>query len=66
VLVIVIGQALAMLYRVAAPMLAGSLVQGPPTYEFEVWLANGLLSVTFPFLIFLAAYFGFWPLARRT
>jgi len=29
-------------------------------------VANALLSVTFPFLIFLAAYFAFWPLAKRT
>jgi hypothetical protein len=65
VLVIAIGQALAMLYRRAAPALVGPLAAGPPAYDFEVWLANALLSVTFPFLIVLAAYFGFWPLARR-
>ena len=40
------------------------LASGPPGYEFEIWLANALLSVTFPFLIFVAAYFAFWPLAR--
>jgi len=44
----------------------GALTPGPPGYDFEVWLANALLSVTFPFLIFLAAYFAFWPLAKRT
>ena len=65
-LVIVIGQALAYVYRMAAPMLVGALTPGPPGYDFEVWLANALLSVTFPFLIFLAAYFAFWPLAKRT
>ena len=65
VLVIVIGQALAMLYRAAAPMLAGPLTPGPPGYDFEVWLANALLSVTFPFLIFFAAYFAYWPLTKR-
>ena len=64
--VIVIGQALAYVYRMAAPMLVGALTPGPPGYDFEVWLANALLSVTFPFLIFLAAYFAFWPLAKRT
>jgi hypothetical protein len=64
-LVVVIGQTLAALYRMAGPMLVGSLTPGPPGYDFEVWLANALLSVTFPFLIFLAAYFAFWPLAKR-
>ena len=65
-LAVVIGQALAAFYRMAGPMLVGSLTPGPPGYDFEVWLANALLSVTFPFLIFLAAYFAFWPLAKRT
>ena len=37
---------------------------GPPGYDFEVWIANALLSVTFPFLIFLAAYFAYWPLKK--
>ena len=45
-------------------MVTGALPSGPPGYEYEIWLANALLSVTFPFLIFLAAYFGFWPLAK--
>jgi hypothetical protein len=31
---------------------------------YEVWLVNALLSVTFPFLIFYAAYFNYWPLAQ--
>jgi hypothetical protein len=66
VLVIVIGQLLAQLYRLAAPMVTGQLVSGPPGYDYEIWLANALLSVTFPFLIFIAAYFAFWPLAKRT
>jgi len=45
--------------------VSGALVSGPPGYEQEIWLANALLSVTFPFLIFHAAYFGFWPLTGR-
>jgi len=65
VLVVVIGQVLAMLYRLAAPMVTGQLVSGPPAYDYEIWLANALLSVTFPFLIFIAAYFGMWPLAKK-
>ena len=64
VLVIAIGQLLALLYRLAAPAVTGQLVSGPPAYDFEIWLANALLSVTFPFLIFIAAYFAYWPLTR--
>ena len=39
--------------------------QGPPGYDREVWLANALLGVTFPFLIYHAVFFGYWPLVRR-
>jgi hypothetical protein len=45
--------------------VTGALPSGPPGYEYEVWLANALLSVTFPFLVFYAACFGYWPLAPQ-
>ncbi len=59
-----IGLILAYLYKSLAPMLVGPLQSGPPGYEREIWLANALLSVTFPFLIYHAVFFGYWPLAR--
>jgi hypothetical protein len=44
-------------------MVAGiPLTSGAPGYEYELWLVNALLSVTFPFLIVYAAYFNLWPL----
>jgi len=46
--------------------VSGALASGPPGYDREVWLANALLSVTFPFLIYHAVFFGFWPLAGET
>lgn len=61
---VVIGVVLAVLYGVASPMIVGALPSGLPGYEFELWLVNALLSVTFPFLIFHAAYFNYWPLAK--
>jgi hypothetical protein len=60
----VIGVVLANIYGALAPMVTGTLASGPPGYDYEIWLANALLSVTFPMLIFLAAYFGYWPLAK--
>jgi len=60
-----IGLVLANLYKSLAPMLVGPLPSGPPGYESEIWLANSLLSVTFPFLIFHAAFFGYWPLQAK-
>ena len=59
-----IGLILAHLYVSLVPMVMGSLPSGPPGYEREIWLANALLSVTFPFLIYHAVFFGYWPLAR--
>ena len=62
--VIVIGQLLSRLYGAMAPTLTGLVNPGPPTYDFEIWLASALLSVTFPFLIFYAELFRFWPLQK--
>ena len=62
--VIVVGQALAAFYRAMAAPVTSDLHSGPPAYDMEIWTASALLSVTFPFLIFYAAYFDFWPLAK--
>jgi hypothetical protein len=64
VAVVVIGQVLSRLYGAMAPILTGQVNPGPPTYDFEIWLASALLSVTFPFLIFYAEFFRFWPLQK--
>jgi hypothetical protein len=60
----VVGYGLYVVYGLVAPSVSGTLTPGPPGYDFEVWIANALLSVTFPFLIFLAAYFAYWPLKK--
>jgi hypothetical protein len=64
ILVAVIGTALAQLYRSLAPVVTGNLNSGPPAYDLQIWLASALLGVTFPFLIFFAEFFKFWPLAK--
>lgn len=61
----VIGVALARIYGVLAPVVTGALKSGPPSYDFEIWLASALLAVTFPFLIFYAEFFKMWPLHRE-
>jgi hypothetical protein len=58
------GSVLAMAYGALAPTVTGALKTGPPGYDFEIWLASALLSVTFPFLIFYAEFFKMWPLRR--
>ena len=63
--VIVIGQALSRMYGSLAPTVTGTVRPGPPAYDFEIWLASALLSVTFPFLIFYAEFFQLWPFKTR-
>src|SRR5262245_64298352 len=60
----VVGVVLAHLYTALTPIVSGTLPSGPPDYALEVWLANALLSVTFPFLIYYAVFFGYWPLTK--
>jgi hypothetical protein len=60
-----IGIVLANLYVSLSPTVTARLASGPPSYDQEIWLANALLSVTFPFLIFHAAFFGYWPIHTR-
>ena len=55
---------LAQLYRALAADGHRRASAGPPTYDMEIWLASALLAVTFPFLIFFAEFFKFWPLAK--
>jgi hypothetical protein len=60
----IIGSLLAMAYGLLAPVVTGALRPGPPSYDFEIWLASALLGVTFPFLIFHAEFFKLWPLKK--
>ncbi|MBV8730051.1 MAG: hypothetical protein JO336_09600 [Acidobacteriia bacterium] len=60
----VIGVALARIYGALAPAITGTVNPGPPSYDYEIWLASALLAVTFPFLIFFAEFFEMWPLRR--
>jgi hypothetical protein len=61
--IVIVGVVLSKLYGLLAPTVTGTLNSGPPAYDFEIWLASALLSVTFPFLIFYAEFFKYWPLA---
>jgi hypothetical protein len=58
----VVGLALAKMYGAIAPVVTGNLTEGPPTNDYERWLASALLGVTFPLLIFYAEFFKMWPL----
>lgn len=58
------GALLARLYGALAPAVSGPVAAGSPDYIYEIWLANALLAITFPLLVFHAAFFAFWPLKR--
>jgi hypothetical protein len=60
-----IGVILARIYEALAPVVTGKVNPGPPSYDFEIWLASALLAVTFPFMIFYAEFFKMWPLHRE-
>jgi hypothetical protein len=60
----VVGTVLALLYRAVMPLVTGDLPSGPATFDAELWLANALLAVTFPFLAFYGDYFQLWPFAK--
>lgn len=60
----VVGVLLAQVYRLLMPVVTGALPAGPATFDAELWLANALLAVTFPFLAFHGDFFQLWPLVR--
>ena len=60
-----IGTGLSWLYQSLAGVVTGRLHSGPPSYDFEIWLASALLAVTFPLLITSAVFFDFWPFKQQ-
>jgi len=60
----VVGLLLARLYMGLSGLVSGDQVFGAPSFAGEIWLANALLAVTFPFLAYYGDYFQLWPLRR--
>ena len=53
------------LYLLLGPVVSGPLAAGPEGhYQEELWLASALLGLTFPVLVVVTDYFGFWPLKK--
>ena len=61
----VVGSLLALGYALLMPTVTGLPASGGAANDAEVWLADALLAVTFPFLAFSTDYFQLWPLAAR-
>jgi hypothetical protein len=63
-----VGSLLLVGFQLMQPIVSGPVPAGPAEFQreqFQVWTANALLAVTFPLLVFHAAYFSFWPLKRH-
>lgn len=66
-LALIVGLILAAVYRLLMPVLSGDLPAGADgEFAAELWLANSLLAVTFPFLAFFGDFFGLWPLSGKS
>lgn len=43
-----------------------ALPGGAPGYVLELWLATSMLAITFPFMVFYASFFDYWPFRRTS
>jgi hypothetical protein len=66
VTVTVVGSSLFAIYGALSGHVTGILKPGPPTYDFELWIASALLGVTFPLMVCYAEFFKLWPLKRSS
>lgn len=66
ILAVIVGTLLAIGYAALMPLVSGAMGAGPDNnFMAELWLANALLAVTFPFLAFYGDFFQLWPLAGK-
>lgn len=61
----VLGVSMYFLYRYFA-VYHFALPGGAPAYALELWLATSMLAITFPFMVFYANFFDYWPLRHTS
>jgi hypothetical protein len=50
------------LYAAVSSWFAGAPIGNTaPDFALDLWIANGMLGITFPTMIVVAEFFGFWP-----
>lgn len=59
------GLALYLVYGQAMALMAPGQLSGGPAYAAELWLANAMLSITFPMILIHMSLFDGWPLQRH-
>ncbi len=60
----VTGGALYMAYTGFMGLIAPDQIMGAPGYGAELWLANAMLSITFPIILIHVNFFDGWPVVR--
>ena len=54
------------LYATASSWFAGAPISNTaPDFALDLWIANAMLGITFPTMIVVAEFFGFWPFTLR-
>lgn len=64
VLSLLLGILMCLSYEWFMYEVLGHIVAGPPTYTAELWLANAMLSMTFPLILVYCHFFKCWPLQK--
>lgn len=62
VVCLLLAAVMQLLYQTVGPLVSGPLNSGLPTYQLELWLANAMLAITFPLIVFFTDFLQLWPL----
>lgn len=65
VICLVLGISLYQAFEMFQGWWTVGLIAGSPMYQKELWLANAMLSVTFPMIIVIMNFFKGWPIIRN-
>jgi len=53
------------LFSFIGPLASGVMTSGAPSYQLDFWVANAMLSVSFPLIVAYSEFFQHWPLQRN-
>ena len=62
VLSMLLGFLLCICYEWFMYWMLNLIVSGAPSYVAELWLANAMLSMTFPLILIYCHFFNYWPI----
>lgn len=67
ILATILGLSMYVIYYNMAPFITGNnMVSGlEGNYQLDLWIADTMLGISFPLIIVLTDFFGFWPIKSR-